>query len=138
MVLVEEQVRFAETDAMGVAHHANYFRWFEIGRVALLKKAGVYLNELMAQDVLFPITDVSCQYRASARFDDILAIETKLVKASRVKLVFSYRVIRLADQTLLAIGKTQNAFTNGAGRVARVEPELYERLSRWVEDDWKA
>ena len=138
MVLVEEQVRFAETDAMGVAHRANYFRWFEIGRVALLKKAGVYLNELMAQDVLFPITDVSCQYRASARFDDILAIETKLVKASRVKLVFSYRVIRLADQMLLATGKTQNAFTNAAGRVARVEPELYEQLSRWVEDDWKA
>ena len=106
--------------------------------MALLKKAGVYLNELMAQDVLFPITDVSCQYRASARFDDILAIETKLVKASRVKLVFSYRVIRLADQMLLATGKTQNAFTNAAGRVARVEPELYERLSRWVEDDWKA
>ena len=58
MVLVEEQVRFAETDAMGVAHHANYFRWFEVGRVAYLREAGISLYELMEENIVFPITHV--------------------------------------------------------------------------------
>lgn len=137
MGVIAEQVRFAETDAMGVAHHANYFRWFEMGRVALLKDAGIYLNDLLAQGILFPITDVACQYRASARFDDELCIETRLVEASRAKMVFAYRIVRREDSCLLATGRTQNVFTNQDGRIIRLDGGLYERLNRWVEDDWQ-
>ena len=65
MVEIRDRVRFVETDAMGVVHHANYLRWFEMGRVAYLKEADVYLNPLMEDGIVFPITDVSCKYRAS-------------------------------------------------------------------------
>ncbi|HMM22925.1 MAG TPA: thioesterase family protein [Selenomonadales bacterium] len=128
MIRVKDKVRFAETDMMGVVHHANYFRWFEMGRVAFLKEAGVYLLELMADGILFPITDVSCQYRASARFDDGIVIETTMAELNKAKMVFTYRVIREADGVLLATGRTQNAFTDANGRIIRLPPAYYDRL----------
>lgn len=128
MVIVRDRVRFVETDMMGVVHHANYLRWFEMGRVAYLREAGVLLLDLMAAGIVFPITDVSCSYRASARFDDVLAIETTMEELSKVKMVFSYRVVREADGTLLATGRTKNAFTDEAGKVVRLPAEYFDRL----------
>lgn len=128
MITVRDKVRFAETDMMGVVHHANYFRWFEMGRVEYLRQAGIELLELMARGILFPITEVSCRYRASARFDDILLIEATLEDLNKVKMVFSYNVVRETDGVLLATGRTQNAFTDAAGRVTRLDAAYYERL----------
>jgi len=128
MIAVREKVRFAETDMMGVVHHANYFRWFEVGRVEYLRQAGIYLLELMAQGIVFPITDVSCQYKASAQFDDTISIETTMAELSRAKMVFTYRVIREADGKLLAEGRTQNVFTDNQGRIIRLEPKVLEKL----------
>lgn len=47
MVSFSLKVRFYETDLMGVVHHANYLRWFEMGRVEYLRQAGIDLNEMM-------------------------------------------------------------------------------------------
>ena len=113
---------------MGVVHHSNHFRWFEMARVEYLRQAGILLLELMAQDIVFPITDVSCQYKASARFDDWLLIQAKLVDLSRAKMVFSYEVLRENDKLLLASGQTQNVFTNGTGRIIRLPQDCYTRL----------
>jgi acyl-CoA thioester hydrolase len=128
MVIIRNRVRFAETDMMGVVHHANYFRWFEMGRVEYLRRAGVYLLDMMDAGILFPITDVSCKYRASARFDDRLTVETVMEELSKVKMVFTYRVVREEDGLLLATGRTQNAFTDREGRVIRLPAEYYDRL----------
>ena len=58
MVSICDRVRYVETDMMGVVHHSNYFRWFEMGRVAWLRAAGVELWELMNANIIFPITHV--------------------------------------------------------------------------------
>ena len=55
MVSICDRVRYVETDMMGVVHHSNYFRWFEMGRVAWLRAAGVELWELMNANIIFPI-----------------------------------------------------------------------------------
>jgi len=128
VVTVRERVRFVETDVMGVVHHSNYFRWFEIGRVDYMRRAGVYLPELMADGIIFPITDVSCSYRAPARFDDEIDIETTMAELSKVKMVFTYRVVRAADGALLATGCTRNGFTDKSGRVVRLPARYYDRL----------
>ncbi|MDR3560676.1 MAG: thioesterase family protein [Negativicutes bacterium] len=124
MVTVKDKVRFVETDMMGVVHHSNFFRWFEMGRVEYLRQAGVFLLDLMAAGILFPISDVSCHYRASARFDDTIAIETTMLELSKVKMVFGYQVRRESDGLLLATGNTKNAFTDTDGKVIRL-PALY-------------
>ncbi len=128
MVTVQERVRFAETDMMGVVHHANYFRWFEVGRVAYLREAGISLYELMEENIVFPITHVECQYRASAKFDDVIIIEARLESLSRAKMVFTYRILREADGALLAEGRTQNVFTDMEGKIIRLSDHYYKRL----------
>jgi acyl-CoA thioester hydrolase len=82
----------------------------------------------MAQDIVFPITEVNCQYKASARFDDWLLINAKLADLSRAKMVFSYEIVRESDHLLLATGTTQNVFTNGSGKIIRLPQETYNRL----------
>ena len=55
MISIEDRVRFEETDLMGVVYHANYLHWFEMGRIAYLRAAGIDLNDLMQAGVMFPI-----------------------------------------------------------------------------------
>ena len=129
MITVREKVRFVETDMMGVVHHSNYFRWFEMARVEYLRQAGVLLNDLMDDNIVFPITDVDCKYRMSARFDDYILIEAVLTEVSKVKMVFTYRVVREHDGALLATGRTQNAFTNKQGKIIRLPDNYFSRLS---------
>ena len=129
MIAVREKVRFVETDMMNVVHHSNYFRWFEMGRVEYMREAGVYLLDLIADGIVFPITDVSCQYRASARFDDWIVIETTMTALSRAKMVFQYRVLRESDGMLLAEGMTTNVFTDMSGRIIRLAPTVFDKLN---------
>lgn len=128
MITVREKVRFVETDMMGVVHHANYFQWFEVGRVEYLRKAGVYLLDLIGDGILFPITEVQCKYKASARFDDYVLIETTMTGLSRAKMVFSYRVVREADGIVLAEGQTENVFTGEAGKIIRLPQQIFQKL----------
>lgn len=124
MIVVRDRIRFVETDLMGVVHHSNYLRWFEMARVEYLRSANVLLPELIAAGILFPITDVRCKYRQSGHFDENIRIEAELVEFSRAKLCFSYRILRDDDGVLLAEGSTQNLFTDMNGKVIRL-PQLY-------------
>ncbi len=128
MVAIRDKVRFVETDLMGVVHHSNYFRWFEMARVEYLRSANVLLPELIAAGILFPIIDVHCKYRQSAHFDETIRIEATLVDFSRAKLCFAYRVLRDTDDELLAEGSTQNVFTDEKGRITRLPRIYYDRI----------
>ena len=103
MIAIKDRVRFVETDLMGVVHHSNYLRWFEMARVEYLRRANVMLPELIAAGILFPNTDVQCKY---------------------ICLLYTSRRLRDADNLLLAEGSTQNVFTGNNGRIARL-PQLY-------------
>lgn len=135
MIVVKAQVRFAETDMMGVVHHANYFRWFEMARVEYLKQAGIFLLDMMNDGILFPISDVNCKYRSSARFDDLVLIEATLAELSKVKMAFTYKIVRESDGVLLATGHTQNAFTDAAGKVIRLPDRYYDRLRSLLDQE---
>lgn len=133
MVKLYERVRFVETDMMGVVHHANYFRWFEMARVEYLRQAGVDLWELMDMEYLFPITDARCSYKKSAKFADEIIICADMIELSRAKMVFSYKIKLAADESVLAEGFTQNVFTKKNGSVARLPQEIFQRLQIFFE-----
>ena len=136
MIAVRDKVRFVETDLMGVVHHSNYLRWFEMARVEYLRAANVLLPELIAKGIVFPITDVQCKYRQSAHFDEVIRVKARLDDFSRAKLCFSYRVLRDVDDVLLAEGSTQNVFTDTNGRIIRLPQVYYDRIDavRQAED----
>ncbi len=128
MITIRDTVRFVETDMMGVTHHANYLRWFEMARVAYLRACGITLGELMDAGVFFPITEVQATYKNSLTFDDEFEVRTALCGLNKAKMEFAYQVIRLRDGALAVEGKTRNVFTDGSGRIIRLAPQWYEKL----------
>lgn len=134
MYIASINVRFYETDMMGIAHHSNHFRWFEMARIEYLRHLGVTLGAMMDEDIVFPIMNVSCNYKEPARFDDVLHIETYLVKMTRAQMVFRYRMRRASDGALLATGETKNAFmSQSTGKIVRLEDKFYQPIVAAVE-----
>lgn len=123
------QVNFFDTDAMSVVHHANYIKWFEIGRVDFLRKAGITLTQMMDDGYVFPITSVRAKYISSGYFDDVLVIKTIPVALTKAKMELNYEVYRQSDDTLLVKGFTQNVFTNReTGKIARLPEKYYIKM----------
>lgn len=130
MITIRDKVRFVETDMMGVVHHANYLRWFEMGRVAYLRACGISLGELMAADIIFPITEVQVKYKNSCTFDDDFEVQTTMSDFNKAKMDFSYKVIRLRDGAVAVEGHTRNVFTDKEGHIVRLEPQWFDKIKK--------
>ncbi len=108
----EIRVRYAETDQMGIVYYANYFIWFELGRVELLRSMGLAYSRLESDHgCILPVVSAKCRYRAPARYDDEILIETRPAMLRGSVLKFTYEVFRKPDQEgkerdLLAEGET--------------------------------
>ncbi len=124
------RVRYPETDRMGVAHHTHYFVWFELGRTELMREAGCAYGALEDDDgVFFPVIAAGAEYRLPARYDEVLEIETRLVRVGGVRVRFEYAVRSRADGRLLATGFTVHASCGKEGRPARLPESLWARLA---------
>ncbi len=93
------RVRYAETDQMGVVYHANYLVWFEVGRVELLRALGLTYRQMEAEGCAMPVVELSCRYRAPARYDEELELETRLVAMRGPLVKFAYRLCRIEPGT---------------------------------------
>ena len=123
------RVRYPETDRMGVAHHTHYFTWFELGRTELMRQLGCTYGELEEQQgIFFPVVQAAADYLASARYDEVVTITTRLVSASGVRVRFTYVVTR-DDGTVLATGQTEHASVDGRGRPQRLPDALKRKLA---------
>ncbi len=121
------RVIYGDTDTMGVAYHANYLRWFEIGRTELFRDLGLAYRELEAHGIRMPVSEVHCKYISAARYDDALVIETRIDRRVRAGMKFDYRIFRTEDEALLVEGWSRHAFIDTNGRVIR-PPEIIIRL----------
>ena len=120
------RVIYADTDNMGIAYHANYFRWFEIGRTELFRKCGLPYREIEKQGYFLPIAEAGCRFRAPARYDDLLVIETALDSSYRAALQCNYTVFGEDGQGIVAEGFTKHACVDIKGRVVRPPDFLLE------------
>jgi acyl-CoA thioester hydrolase len=121
------RVRYAETDQMGVAYHGNYFAWFEVGRVELLRDLGLDYATLERDHACrIVVADAHCRYKAPARYDDLLRIRTQLKSLRGPLIKFAYEVLRDSDGTLLAEGDTTHLVADTSMQ-ARSLPEAYAR-----------
>lgn len=124
------RVRYAETDQMGFAYYANYLAWFEVGRCEWLRSLGWSYRDLEVQDgIMLPVIEAHCEYRQPARYDDELLIRARGELASAVRIRFLYEVVRAADGTTLAEGRTVHCATDRGGRPKRLPPHVRALLS---------
>jgi len=125
----EIRVTYAETDAMGIVYYANYLRWFEVGRTELMRSQGIAYKEMEAQGTFLPVSEVFCKYHASARYDDVLIIETSVDFLKRASIQFAYRILRKSEGTELITGSTLHAFVDREGRIVKVPATLRAKLN---------
>lgn len=122
------RVIYGDTDRMGVVYYANYLRWFEIGRTEFLREIGLPYSKIEEAGLHFPVTEVSCRYLKSARYDDMIKIETELASAGRATLTFNYTISKQDDGSPLALGSTKHACVDAGGRIARIPRMLAQLL----------
>jgi acyl-CoA thioester hydrolase len=115
---IEIRVRYQETDAMGVLHHANYFTYFEMGRTELLRANGYDYRQVEEGGIFMVIVDVSCRYRRPVRYDDVLRLHTRLKRVTAAKIEHEYQLFR--GDELMAEGHSLLACVDREGRLQRV------------------
>lgn len=93
---VEFRVRYAETDQMGVVYHSEYLVWCEIGRTEFIRTAGLPYADMERRGALLAVADARLRYHASARYDDLIRVETTLSDVRSRAITFDY-VIRNAE-----------------------------------------
>lgn len=129
----EIRVRYAETDAMGIVHHANFLVWFEAGRSEFCRSRGFAYKDLEEQEnALMVVAEAYCRYKNPAYYDDILTVRTKVLEVRSRSVRFFYEVHRKSDDMLIAEGETQHVFTDREQRV-RTLPIVYRDLLRGEE-----
>ena len=128
------RVRYAETDQMGVVYHANYLVWFEVGRVEFMRSHGVSYKQLEQEEgCMIAVVEAMARYRAPARYDEELVVETELTSARGAIIRFEYRVLREQDGMLLCEGETVHVVVGPDMKRKRLPPKYAEMLSAYVE-----
>jgi acyl-CoA thioester hydrolase len=121
------RVRYAETDQMGMVYHANFFIWFEVGRVELLRKMGVTYKEMESvDDCHIVVVEARCQFRRPARYDDVLRVRTRVAESRTRTIRFAYEVFNEANGELIATGETQHVICDAQGK-PKLLPEKYRK-----------
>lgn len=101
----EIDVRYAETDQMGIVHHSNYLIWFEIGRTNFIKQIGFNYADMEARGILSPIIDVQLSYKNPAKYGETVIIETWLKSYDGIRTTYEYRITNQKED-LLVTGST--------------------------------
>ena len=114
------RVRYAETDRMGLLHHANYLVYFEQARTELLRSMGLTYKDLEDQGFLLVVTKVEVKFRRPAKYDDLLTVRTTVEKTTMVRIDHRYEVF--CEGQSLAEGSSTLACVDRNGR-PQVLPE---------------
>jgi acyl-CoA thioester hydrolase len=121
-------VRYAETDQMGVVHHANYLLYCEVGRTDFLRSLGTSYAELEKEGVRLPVAEITLRYHASAKYDDRIRVETSLSEVKSRTVTFDYLIINASSETRLVTASTTLVSLDDRGQVTALPSQLRTQL----------
>ena len=109
------EVRYYETDQMGIVHHSNYIRYFECGRTALLKDIGLPMEKIEQAGVMLPVISFECHYKYPAKLGDTLRVVSIMDEIPRAKLVIKSEIYNESGK-LLCNGEVGIGFIDATTR----------------------
>ena len=118
-IIAEFPVRYAETDAMAVVHHASYIVYFEDARCQYMREQGREYADVEADGFRLPVTEVHVRYVSSLVYGDRARVRTWISENKSRKLTFNYEIMNDKDDRVLVSGSTQHIWTDLQGRVTR-------------------
>lgn len=123
---IEINVRYAETDMMGIVYHGSYLPWLEMGRTQLLKERGYPYKELEAKGLFLPVIEINLKYRRPARYDDTILIRSIIKEKPFVKIHLDYEILKEGE--LIATGHSVHAFMNSEGQAIKAPRDFLSAL----------
>lgn len=111
------RVRYAETDAQRIVHHANYLVYMEEARTELVRALGVPYKEMEERGFNIVVAGAECSFRAAAVFDDLIRVRTRVERVRSREVSFQFRLEDALNGRLLAQGRTRHVFVDRAGKV---------------------
>jgi len=124
------RVRYGDTDKMGFVYHANYFRWFEVGRSEMFRSMGIPYKSIESKGIFLPLSEMHCKFNAPSQYDDILLIETSIDTRYKAGMKFDYKIFNEDGKKRLANGYTKHACMDNSGRVVRPPKFLMDIISK--------
>ncbi len=106
---------YADTDRSEVVYHANYLRYFELGRTSLMRDIGYPYKEVEDSGYVYPIIDLGVSYHAPLYYDDPMWIHTRPAEISRVKVMFRYVITHAESGKMICTGFTQHCAMSPSG-----------------------
>ena len=125
---MEIKIYYEDTDCGGVVYYANYLKYFERARTEYLATHGLSVAELQQQGTLFLVTHAELFYRSSARYGEILEIETKVTPSRKTGLTFTHTIQEKQTHRLVVEGSATLVTVNSQGKVRRVPESILEAL----------
>ena len=122
------EVRYYETDKMGITHHSNYIRFMEEARIDWMDQLGYGFDRMEAEGIVSPVVAASCNYKKTTTFKDLIEISVKVKQLSEVKLILAYDM--RVDGKTVCTGESVHCFFDG-GRPAVIKdrfPTLYDAM----------
>lgn len=137
IVETEVQVRYQETDQMGVVYHANYLVWFEIGRTLFIEALGFKYHEIEQSGFVSPVINANVNYKRPCRFGQKATVTTWLADYNGFKVTYGYKVTDEAGD-IAVTGSTEHVVVNKESfrplSIRRSFPDWHEAYTLALED----
>lgn len=130
MELYKHTVQYYETDKMGITHHSNYVRWMEEARIDFLKQIGWDFAKLESLGIVSPVLGITCNYKVSTVFSDVVKILVKVDEFKGVKLILRYEMLN-DDEKIVCDGTSSHCFLDQTGKPINLKkqfPDFYNAL----------
>lgn len=130
-------VRYAETDRMCVAHHANYLIWYEQARTDFTRQLGFSYRQAEEMGLLSPVVSVESNYHRSCTYEDELTVTCRLIRLTPAQMVFSYSIQKAGEDSPVNTGTSRHTWVDRETfrpvNLRRRAPELYAALQGALE-----
>lgn len=134
---LEIQVRFSETDAMGVVYHGNFYSWFEMGRYDLLDKLCENSKEQLKQGKFYlPVVKAECSYLQFVKFGEDIVVSTYLLETESAKLRFISEVRKKGSKKIVAKGYTEHVFLNPDYKMLVKIPDCFKKDIQFIRENY--
>lgn len=131
MTTIVMEVRYAETDMMGIMHHSRYYPWFEAARTEFIKQIGMSYSDMEKMGAMMPLTETGAKYIDGLKYEERAEVSCELTALSPARCEFSYTVKRISDGKVTTTGITRHGFVDGGFKPINLKkkfPETYKKL----------
>lgn len=135
MNVYKHQIKYYETDKMGITHHSNYVRFMEDARTDFLDRLGYNYAKLEESGIISPVVKIECKYKATTTYADVIDITVSVAEVKAAKVRFDY-IMKKQDGTLVFEGSSEHCFLTKDGKIARLKkafPEFFEAMVNLAE-----